>query len=182
MSFTADCTSSTGTRRSIPNYYFNTLTSATNPNGLPRDRIILNQMNGRLGGPIWRNKAFFFFAWEEFRLPQTYGSPTQTILTDQARHGDFRYFSGGQIRSVNLYSLAANRGFTGTPDPTIASQLNLISQLTSRAGTIQTQGTSDLNRNLYTFQTPGNSIRHSDKRSMLIATLRYREPMIRAGG
>lgn len=144
------------------NYYFNTLTSAQNPNGLPRDRLILNQANGRIGGPILKNKVFFFFAWEEFRLPQSYTSPFQTVLTDQARNGNFRYLSGGQVRTVNLYSLASARGFTSTPDPTIGSQLSLISQLTSGAngGTLQSQGNADLNRNLFNFQTPGNSIRH----------------------
>lgn len=137
------------------NYYFNTL------NGLPRDRLILNQANGRLGGPIWRNRVFFFFSWEEFRLPQTYGSPYQTVLTDQARAGDFRYFSGGQVRTVNLYNVARAGRYPSTPDPTVASQLNLIAQLTSRgAGTLQSQGTSDLNRNQFNFQTAGNSIRH----------------------
>jgi hypothetical protein len=36
------------------NYYFN------NINGRPRDRIILNQVGGQLGGPIRRNRIFFF--------------------------------------------------------------------------------------------------------------------------
>src|SRR6266852_1829075 len=84
------------------NYHFN------NINALPRDRLILNQFGGRIGGPIKRNKAFFFVNFEEFRLPQTYNVGPQTILTDRARQGIFTYRdSAGAMREVNLYQIAA---------------------------------------------------------------------------
>lgn len=57
------------------NYYFN------NIDGLPRDSLFLRQFGGNVGGPIVipgliksRDKAFFFLNYEEFRLPQAYGS------------------------------------------------------------------------------------------------------------
>src|SRR5262249_3026162 len=37
------------------NYYFN------NINGLPRDKILLHQIGANIGGPIVRNRLFFFF-------------------------------------------------------------------------------------------------------------------------
>src|SRR5262249_15723199 len=46
------------------NFYFN------NVNGLPRDHIVFNQFGGMVGGPIKRNKLFFFAVMEAFRLPQ----------------------------------------------------------------------------------------------------------------
>lgn len=60
------------------NYYFNNL------DGLPRDRLILNQAGGNGGGPILKDKLFFFVNYEEFQLPQTYNRLT-TYLTDKAR-------------------------------------------------------------------------------------------------
>src|SRR5712672_249468 len=47
------------------NYYFN------NQAGLPRSRVMLNRFGGRLGGPIVRDKAFFFVNYEEYRLPES---------------------------------------------------------------------------------------------------------------
>ena len=144
------------------NYYFNTI------DGLPRDRILLNQVGGRVGGPIiipglfdGRDRAFFFVNMEEFRLPQTY-DVSRTVLTDKARQGIFTYKdSTGVEREVNLYQIAGAKGFPNTPDPMIAKGQSLIAgavaktgRLTSRIGT---QG--DYNRLDYIFQDPGDNLR-----------------------
>jgi hypothetical protein len=144
------------------NYYFN------NINGLPRDHLILNQYGGNIGGPIWipkvfkgKDKAFFFVNMEEFRLPQTYDSPTRTVLTDSARNGIYTYRdAAGAIRNVNLYQIAAARGYPNTPDPTIANALGLVNAaaqkgiLKSRIDTANDYNRLDLN-----FQDPGTNLR-----------------------
>jgi len=148
------------------NYYFN------NIDGLPRDRIKLNQIGGRIGGPIWKDKLFFFAHYEAFRLPQSYNSPTQTILTPEARQGLFSYrdTASGAIRTVNLYQLAAAknptlpanvRPYPTTPDPVVARTLDQISAITGTAGSkfSRIDTNNDYNRLNYNFQTPGKNNR-----------------------
>ncbi|MGH9672342.1 MAG: carboxypeptidase regulatory-like domain-containing protein, partial [Bryobacteraceae bacterium] len=147
------------------NYYYN------NINGLPRERVILNQAGGLIGGPIVRNKLFFFAHYEAFRFPQTYRSPTQNHLTAEALSGIFRYrdTANGQIRSINLYQLAAAgngalaanvRPFATTPDPVVLSTLNRIAEIAATGGVFTSRAdVNDYNRNNYTFQTPGGNNR-----------------------
>jgi len=148
------------------NYYFN------NQDGLPRDRIVLNQFGGRLGGPILKDRVFFFASHEEFHLPQTYGSPIQTVLTADARRGLFTWRDtvSGQPRSVDVYALAAARNtvlpgtvrqFPTTPDPLVASTLAEIDGLVARAGSLRSRvpTDTDYNRMNFNFQTPGSNVR-----------------------
>jgi len=138
---------------------------------LPRDRIILNQFGGNVGGPILipklltkRDKAFFFVNMEEFRLPQTFGV-SRTVLTDAARQGIFRYQDSTEvIRDVNLYQLAATgaggRTYPNTPDPQTANALNLINTAAQKGvlkDRISTNG--DYNRLNLTFTDPARNIR-----------------------
>src|SRR5215831_12921118 len=52
-----------------------------------------NQFGGRVGGPIIKNKTFFFFLFDGQRyLTKSYF--TGSVLTDQARQGVFRFFTG----------------------------------------------------------------------------------------
>lgn len=125
------------------NYWFNNL------NGLPRNRIRLNQYGGNFGGPIplpnfgeggpiftsGKDRAFFFVNYEEFRIPESINR-TRTILSPDAASGIFRYGAG---QSVNLLQIAANNGFTGTIDPTIGSLMSAIRASTSQ-GTVTSSG------------------------------------------
>ena len=140
------------------NYYFNTI------NNLPKNDVTLNQYGFRVGGPIvipkvynGRGKAFFFFNYEELRLPNEY-SRTRTMLNPLTETGVFRYnvTVGGQqvVREVNVLALAAARGQLATTDPTVMSVLAGIRAAAQTTGTI-TQS-PDPNTMAYDFLSGGN--------------------------
>src|ERR1039458_8533012 len=63
--------------------------------GLPksdcRSPFHQNEYGGTIGGPIFKDKAFFFFSYQGFhqRLPQAAGGPVQVYTTAQFQNGDF---------------------------------------------------------------------------------------------
>jgi hypothetical protein len=78
-------------------YHRNTIFNANdwfnNRSGLAREVLIRNQFGASLGGPIKRNKAFFFFNWQSQRMAQSL-TQTRTVLTPSARQGIFRFMVG----------------------------------------------------------------------------------------
>jgi hypothetical protein len=64
-----------------------------NRTGAIPDYLNRNQFGGRIGGPLKKNKAFFFFLYDGQRtiLKNVVTSP---VLTATARQGIFRYFPG----------------------------------------------------------------------------------------
>ena len=59
-----------------------------------------NQFGGRIGGPIIRNKTFFFFLFEGQRDLKRQNA-TGNTLTAMARQGIFRYFPGADNANAN---------------------------------------------------------------------------------
>ena len=56
----------------------------------PKNELRQNQFGGTLGGPIWKDKTFFFASYEGIR--SIADSPSQGIvLTEGQRNGDFSY-------------------------------------------------------------------------------------------
>jgi hypothetical protein len=121
----------------------------------PRDRVLFNQVGGRVGGPIsipglfsGKDRAFFFANVEAFLLPNQIAR-ARTILNPLTAAGTFQYTVTGQtaVQQVNLLSLAAANGQTATIDPTVGKLLTDIQNSTQGAGGI-VQAT---NPNLQTF-------------------------------
>ncbi len=146
------------------NYWFNNRDLPPDPSTgkAPRTRVLLNQFGGRIGGPILvphlfngKNKAFFFFNYEEFRLPEE-GLRTRQVFDPNTQTGIFRYNSAGSVRQVNLLTLAAANGQTSTIDPTIGKLLSDI-QGTFAQGSLN-PGTDPNIRNL-SFINKGGQIR-----------------------
>ncbi len=152
------------------NYWFNNRDLPPDPETgkAPKDQVKLYQPGFRIGGPIviprlfdGHNKAFYFFNYEEFRLPSQI-TRTRTILHPRAEQGTFRYNAtvGGQsvVQEVNLLDLARANGQTATIDPTIGRLLADI-----RAATASTGGVFDLtdpSLQRYTFTNDNEGYRN----------------------
>jgi len=68
-------------------YLRNRVLNAGNYVSHRRDNVIRNQYGANLGGPIRRNKLFFFFNWESQRERSSV-QPLGTVFTDAMRRGD----------------------------------------------------------------------------------------------
>jgi carboxypeptidase family protein/TonB-dependent receptor-like protein len=139
------------------NFFFNEI------NDLPKNDVVLNQFGFRQGGPIvipklydGRGKAFFFFNYEELRLPNDF-TRTRTVLQPQAQAGVFSWDAteNGQtvIRTRDVLALAGSNGHINSYDPDVLRVLNDIRAATQSTGVITP--TNDLNTTSYLWLSPG---------------------------
>ena len=117
----------------------------------PKDKLRNYQQGIAQGGPILRDRAFFFFNYEEQRAPSA-STLQRTILTPDASSGIFSYNVGGAVRAVNLLQVAAANGQLATPDPVVAKVLADIQSATKQSGGV-TPLTNPLVQQ-YTWSTP----------------------------
>lgn len=154
------------------NYYFNNLA------GTPRSNEQLNEYGGKLGGPIWKNKIWFFVDVDNYIFPQSL-SVQPSILTPQAAAGIYTYEpvdangnysapattpswvtcnNAAQTCSANLLQMAAANGNPSTIDAKMQSYLTAIESASTATGV------SVLPNNLYSetlsFLDKGSNARH----------------------
>ena len=145
------------------NYFFNQQV------GLPRDIVKLNQAGGHVGGPIIKNKLFFFGNAEFYRYPGT-NLYNRTFLTPSAASGVFTYAdTTGAIHNVNLLTLAKNanaslpagtKPFPTTADPTFAKTYAAQASLSAAGGIVKPNTSSnDYNTNTVSYQPNGTDSR-----------------------
>ncbi|MCI0392457.1 MAG: carboxypeptidase regulatory-like domain-containing protein [Acidobacteria bacterium] len=121
-----------------------------NARRIKRPVFIRNDQGGAIGGPIIKNKLFFFVSYAHVKTPQSADFETR-VLTPAAQTGIFSYVgSDGATRSVNLLQIAGQNSFPSTINPIIGAQLQKIQSSTS-AGALST---FDLFRNRLRWVAP----------------------------
>lgn len=85
-------------------YHRNTITAANsffnNASGVPRAALIRNQFGGSLGGPVKKDKLFFFFNYEG-RRDASQDNIARTVPLDQFRNGTVGYINNGSDAQGN---------------------------------------------------------------------------------
>jgi len=175
------------------NYWFNNRDLPPDPisGKAPRTDIILNQPGFKIGGPIsipglfnGKDKAFFFFNYEEYRLPES-TLRTRNVLSTAAQSGLYRFFSATDVAnppvtnpptapalnttcvtaptgsvakflcSTDVFARAAAAGLAfSTPDPTVGALLTSI-----RGASPGFKATGDPNIETTTFINKGGQLR-----------------------
>src|SRR5437867_10017875 len=93
-----------------------------NFNGVRKDYQNRNQFGGRFGGPIIKNKTFFFVLLDEQRnlVRQTF---VGTVLTPLARQGIFRFFPGADNQSATSLNPTVDRNGNPVRPPNATGDL-----------------------------------------------------------
>ncbi len=95
---------------------FNANEYENNLNGIVKRQFVQHIAGGSLGGPIVRNRLFFFTNFQALRASE--GRPvTRIVYTQTARQGIFRYVIGG--RNLPFGAAGASVDANGNPVPGI---------------------------------------------------------------
>lgn len=121
-------------------------------NKLPKDPIKLNDFGGSVGGPIIKDKLFFFGTFSESKQPGVV-SATNWLLTPAAQSGVFTYAgTDGNTHTANLYTLAQNQGINRSLSANTAAVFSAYPSLNGVTVTPAPNG--DPNVQQVTWQVP----------------------------
>lgn len=96
----------------LRNKVLNGNTFFNNKAGIARPAFTQNQYGGNTGGPVQRDKTFFFFSYEGFKLRQG-ASYTYTVPSDAQRAGDFSNVRNGSGAVIPIYDTLTTCGRLG---------------------------------------------------------------------
>ncbi|MGH9356638.1 MAG: carboxypeptidase regulatory-like domain-containing protein, partial [Terriglobia bacterium] len=134
---------------------------------VPRQHLIHNQFGGSAGGPILRNRAFFFFDFNDSRVVA--GSVvTRTVPSPSLRQGSIRYCTASPCANNNkTLTMAEVNAFDPAGIGVDQNWLNFINKRFPSPN--QTGGGDGLNSLGYIFNAPNN-----DNETNYVSRIDYR--------
>jgi len=112
----------------LRNRSLNANTFFNNRAGVSRPAFTQNQYGANVGGPVIRDKTFFFFGWEGFRLRQGV-SYVYSVPTDAMRAGDFSNVRNAAGAVVPIYDPLTTCGqYTNGPCAKDASGNDIVTR------------------------------------------------------
>src|SRR5262245_61767448 len=124
---------------------------SNNARSVPRNILKLNDFGFSVGGPIWKNRLFFFGTYAQSIQPGS-NNATASVLSPGAQQGLFQYRdTSGVLQTLNVLSLAGSASQPSTVNASIANQLSKINGVLSQGSLTPT---SDPNISTLTFQVP----------------------------
>jgi hypothetical protein len=127
--------------------------------GIPKPLYHKNDFGGAIGGPILKDRLFFFGSYEQDSIPGK-GTAINSVLTPSMQQGNYTYLGNdGNSHTVNLLTLAGAAGLQSKVDTGIAAEISKINGALS-GGTLGTVSGADQyesqNVQLLTFHEPNN--------------------------
>ncbi len=95
-----------------------------NASGVPRAKYIQNLFGASGGGPIRRNRTFFFFNYQGSRVAQDV-TRNRTVLTPTAKQGIFQWKAPGSS-TIQSFNIAANDPRGKGIDPAMAAIFKVL--------------------------------------------------------
>ena len=116
--------------------------------GERKNKQILNDFGGSIGGPILHDKLFFFGTFAMSKQPGSF-TTTNYAFTSAAQSGTFTYTgTDGASHTANLLTIAQNHALPSAVNAEVAKQFSAIN---SALGSGKVAGTSDPNYNQVAF-------------------------------
>ena len=123
--------------------------------GKPRPKLIYNAFGATLGGPVRRNRTFFFASYQGYREKQE--TPRNSlVLTDTAKSGVFRWRPPGSA-AIQYFDILQNDPRRLGIDPVIAQALRMLPAPNSFGNTSDGRASDGLNTGIYRFNSPADS-------------------------
>ena len=144
------------------NYYFNNLA------GSPRQKMRYNQYGLKLGGPIWKNKIFFFADMDWLDRPQS-SAQSRNLLNSSAAQGNYTYAvssipsslpawvtcnSGNSTCTANLLQMGGNFGGPSQIDKVVGPAISAAESSVTGPG-VHSLPAPSLNQQAITFNSAG---------------------------
>ncbi|CAN5341531.1 hypothetical protein BH10ACI3_BH10ACI3_21270 [soil metagenome] len=125
----------------------------------PRPFRNRNQYGVKVAGPIWKNKIFFF-AYAERLKDIVYSNKLTTVLTPSARAGQFKYISGANTYTTNIFCPGCfTNGTSGIAVPTAINSAITSNFLSGMPAGNSTETGDGLNTTGYRFSQQANTDR-----------------------